>query len=220
MAISALAWVGTLNRYKLGFYPVQAGRASAGWRPSMSASPEGRNLQATFFRIALPKEKQVAVGKRQAAVKNKTNPPKKPPSKPRAKDQRPRNKGQGLADVDIGTVARRATLPTLPRNLSPLGSAPEIAVSRALPAALKRPSPKPEAPAEAVETQVYGGVPVPRSDKGHHRVDELAYVPKVSLPSPGSVASNGAQSTGKGVVFNPAPSIHRRPWPPGRPAGW
>jgi protein TonB len=110
-----------------------------------------------------------------------------------------------LADVDLGPIVQRPGPLPLLRRTSPTPPVPEPATAKVDSAPLRRAEPKRQEPERLAETTVQGPAAVPRSDRGHHRVEDLAYAPRVSEPSPGSIASRGGAGDGTGLIYNPKP---------------
>jgi protein TonB len=223
MGLAVVTWAAGARPRHYGI-PGQSGRESSFRRPTISASPDGMNSHSTFFRITLPKLPTVRRAAKtkdlvKAPVAAKEAEPKPVPKtvlqsrsdrsakkvKRVASKPSPKPAALVLADVDLGPIVRQPEPPPLPRMIQPAVPVPEPAMTKVDSAPLRRAEPKHQEPERLAETTVQGPAAVPRSDRGHHRVEDLAYAPQVSEPSSGSIASRGGAGDGTGLVFNPKP---------------
>lgn len=110
-----------------------------------------------------------------------------------------------LEDVAVTPVTRNAEQPSIPRAERP-SEMPETVVQPRVPTALEQPViHKQTAPSDKPDKAVRSMPQLPRADVGRRLADSVVPSTVSSIPSPGSVASRGAQSDLPAVVYNPAP---------------
>lgn len=110
-----------------------------------------------------------------------------------------------LEDVAVTPVTRDAAQPATPRA-EPPSEVPETLVRPRVAPALEQPvSHNQTAPSDKPDKSVRSMPHVPRADVGRRLAESLVPSTAASVPSPGSVASRGAQSDMPAIVYNPAP---------------
>jgi protein TonB len=110
-----------------------------------------------------------------------------------------------LADVDVTPVTREAARPAVPRAEPPSEVPETIVRPQVAPALEQRVLHAQNAPSDQPGKAVQSKPHVPRADVGRRLATSLVPNTASSMPSPGSVASRGAQSDIPTFVFNPAP---------------
>jgi protein TonB len=110
-----------------------------------------------------------------------------------------------LADVAVTPVTRDASQPAMPRA-EPPHEVPETLVRPRVTTALEQPVLHAQnAPSAERDASLRSMPHVPRADVGRRLASSLVPSTASSVPSPGSVASRGAQSDLPAIVYNPAP---------------
>lgn len=111
-----------------------------------------------------------------------------------------------LHDVDVTPVTRDAAQPATPRA-EPPSEVPETLVRPRVMPALEQPViHKQTAPSDKPDKSVQSMSHPRRADVGRRLAESLVPSTAESVPSPGSVASRGAQSDIPAIVYNPAPN--------------
>jgi protein TonB len=109
------------------------------------------------------------------------------------------------ADAAVTPVTRDAAQPAMPRA-EPLAEAPEMLVRPRVMPALEQPViHKQTAPSDKPDKTLQTMPHMRRADVGRRLAESLVPSTAESVPSPGSVASHGAQSDIPTIVSNPAP---------------